>query len=201
MMKTSRYLMLAALLCGSNVQSDEVTEQIDAARGAYESGELRNALQTLQFAEAKIQEQITDRVLTLLPDPLDGWEAEAATSESGGMMAAMIAGTAISRRYFKQEGPEVEMRIMADSPLISMMTMMLSAPMMMQADPNSRVYSHGRNRGMIKNDKESREVEITLMVGSRILIQVTGRNGADQEAVEAYLKALDIDKIEKGLLG
>ena len=93
------------------------------------------------------------------------------------------------------------MRIMADSPLISMMSMMLSAPMMMQADPNSRVYSHGRHRGMIKNDKDSGEIEITLMVGSRILIQITGRNGANQQAVEGYLKALNIDEIEKGLLG
>ena len=106
-MKISRYLMLAALLGASNVQADEVTEQIDAARAAYDSGELRNALQTLQFAEAKIQEQITDRVLTLLPPPLDGWDADAATPESGGMMAAMITGTTISRRYFKQDGAEV----------------------------------------------------------------------------------------------
>ena len=152
--------------------ADEVTDQLNAARKAYESGELRSAVQTLQFAVASIQEKINLSLLELLPEPLDGWNADEPQAQSGGM-AAMIAGTNLSRRYYRDDGAEVDISITADSPLLSMMTMMLSNPMLMQTDPGTRVYTHGGQRGMIKHEKDSDVWEISLMIGGKIMIQVT----------------------------
>lgn len=180
--------------------ADEVTDQLNAARKAYESGELRSAVQTLQFAVASIQEKINLSLLELLPEPLEGWNADEPQAQSGGM-AAMIAGTNLSRRYYRDDGAEVDISITADSPLLSMMTMMLSNPMLMQTDPGTRVYTHGGQRGMIKHEKDSDVWEISLMVGGKIMIQVTGRGIKDQEDVEAYLEAIDLAAIEKTFSG
>ncbi len=180
--------------------ADEVTDQLNAARKAYESGELRSAVQTLQFAVASIQEKINLSLLELLPEPLDGWNADEPQAQSGGM-AAMIAGTNLSRRYYRDDGAEVDISITADSPLLSMMTMMLSNPMLMQTDPGTRVYTHGGQRGMIKHEKDSDVWEISLMVGGKIMIQVTGRGIKDQQDVEAYLEAIDLAAIEKTFSG
>jgi hypothetical protein len=180
--------------------ADEVTDQLNTARKAYESGELRSAVQTLQFAVASIQEKINLSLLELLPEPLDGWNADEPQAQSGGM-AAMIAGTNLSRRYYRDDGAEVDISITADSPLLSMMTMMLSNPMLMQTDPGTRVYTHGGQRGMIKHEKDSDVWEISLMIGGKIMIQVTGRGIKDQQDVEAYLEAIDLAAIEKTFSG
>jgi hypothetical protein len=180
--------------------ADEITDQLNTARKAYESGELRSAVQTLQFAVASIQEKINLSLLELLPEPLDGWNADEPQAQSGGM-AAMIAGTNLSRRYYRDDGAEVDISITADSPLLSMMTMMLSNPMLMQTDPGTRVYTHGGQRGMIKHEKDSDVWEISLMIGGKIMIQVTGRGIKDQQDVEAYLEAIDLAAIEKTFSG
>ena len=180
--------------------ADEVTDQLNAARKAYESGELRSAVQTLQFAVASIQEKINLSLLELLPEPLEGWNADEPQAQSGGM-AAMIAGTNLSRRYYRDDGAEVDISITADSPLLSMMTMMLSNPMLMQTDPGTRVYTHGGQRGMIKHEKDSEVWEISLMIGGKIMIQVTGRGIKDQQDVEAYHEAIDLAAIEKTFSG
>ena len=188
-------LALAVALAAGAAQADEITDQLDAARGAYESGDLRGAVDTLNFAVAAIQEQITQGLLKLLPEPIAGWQADPAESESGGL-ASMITGTNLSRRYFRDDGGEVTLRLMANSPMLPMLTMFLSSPFMMQADPTTKPYSVKGQRGMIKQGTDG-SVEATLMVGNTILVQAEGSATAGQEAVQAYLEALDLDAIAR----
>ena len=156
----------------STARADEVTDQLDTARKAYEAGELRSAVQALQFAVAKIQEEINASLTGLLPRPLEGWTADEPEAQSGGI-AAMIAGTTLTRRYHRTDGAEVEINIIADSPLLPMMTMMLSSPMLLQSDPNTKLYTYDGQRGLVEHEKDSRRWEIKLMVGNKILVQIT----------------------------
>jgi hypothetical protein len=200
-MTSSRPIALALVAALTQpVLGDEVTDQLDAARKAYESGELRNAVDTLNFAIAKIQEQVTARLLQLLPEPLPGWQADAAQSESGGL-AAMITGTNLSRRYYRPDGAEVNLSLMADSPLLPMLTMFLSSPFMMQADPGTKPYSLKGQRGILKHSPDSNDYEASLMVGNRILVQGKGSGVTDEKAVQQYLEALDLDAIQKAFGG
>ena len=163
--------MALALSVAAPAGADDITDQLDTARTEYDSGDLRKAVQTLQFAVASIQEKINLDLLKLLPEPLDGWRADEPQAQSAGM-AAMITGTNLTRRYFRDDGAEVEISIMADSPLMPMMTMMLSNPMMMQTNPDMRIYNHNGQRGMIQHEKDSDRWEISLLVANKILVQV-----------------------------
>ncbi|MGE5154997.1 MAG: hypothetical protein ACM3ST_13400 [Bdellovibrio bacteriovorus] len=192
--------LAATLACAQSALGDEVTDQLDAARKAYESGELHAAVDGLNFAVAKIKEQVTARLLQLLPQPLPGWQADAAQSESAGF-AAMITGTNLSRRYYRPDGAEVSLSLMADSPLLPMLSMFLSSPFIMQADPGTKPYSLKGQRGMLKHSPDSNEYEASLMVGNRILIQGKGSGLTDEKAVQEYLEALDLDAIQKALGG
>lgn len=180
--------------------ADDITDQMDTARTEYESGELRKAVQTLQFAVASIQEKINLELLKLLPEPLEGWQADEPRAQSAGM-AAMIAGTNLTRRYFRGDGARVEVSIMADSPLMPMMTMMLANPMMMQANPDARIYNHNGERGMIQHERDSDSWEVSLLLASKILVKVDGSGLPDRESVEAYLKAIDLDAVRKAFGG
>lgn len=185
-----------ALLLGASAGADEITDQLDSARAQYDAGELRKAVQTLQFVVAGIQERINLDLLKLLPEPLAGWQADDPQAQSAGM-AAVITGTNLSRRYFRDDGSAVEISIMADSPLIPMMTMMLSNPMMMQTNPNNKIYTHAGHRGMLEHEKDSRNWSISLLVANNILVKIDGEGLNDKQGVEAYLEAIDLNAVQK----
>ena len=192
--------LLLTLAIATGAQADSVVDQIDAGRRAYEAGDARVAIQALQFAIAEIETELSKRQLELLPKPLPGWTADDPVSETGGF-AAMIAGTNLSRSYRNEaSGAGVQIGITADSPLLSMMGMMMSTPMLMQAQPGSSAYTRSGFRGMLEKD-ENGDVKITLMVGTRILLQAQGSGGASREELEAYLDAMDLGNLEKALLG
>jgi len=194
-------LALTALLTiTATARADEVTEQLETARKAYDSGDLRVAIDTLNFAVAKIREQETARLLILLPEPLPGWQADPAQSETAGL-ASMIAGVNLTRRYFRQDGGEVTLNLTADSPLLPMLTMFLASPFMMQADPSAKPYAYKGQRGLIKHDPQSRDYEVTLMIGNRILVQGKGSGLPDGAAVQQYVESLDLTAIQKAFGG
>jgi hypothetical protein len=185
-------------LASHSAHADEITDQLDSAKQAYESGELRRAVETLNAAVAKIQEQITAALLKLFPPALEDWTADEAQAQSGGL-AAMITGTHLSRRYVRSDGAEVNLTLMADSPMMPMMTMAISMPFMMQANPDLKSYTLKGERGMLEHSTGSQDYKVTLMVGSRLLVQGEGSGLQDSAPLDAYLQALDLDAIQQAL--
>ncbi len=178
--------------------ADEVTDQLDTGRQQYAAGELRKSIETLNFAVAKIQEQITAGLLKLFPAPLDGWNADEAQSQSGGI-AAMITGTTLSRRYVRDDGAEVTLSLMADSPMMPMLTMAISMPFMMQSNQDLKTYSLKGERGMMEHTAGTQTYKATVMVGSRLVVQGEGTGLDDAAPLEQYLQALDLDAIQDAL--
>lgn len=177
------------------LRADDITDQLDAARAAYQRGELQASVRDLQFVIGAIQEQINLSLLKLLPEPLTGWTAEDPQATSGGV-ATMITGTNLSRAYRRQDGAHLEINLTANSPFLSMMTMMLSNPMMIQSDPNSRLYSYAGRRGVIRHGKDNGSLEINLVGSGNLLIRITG-TGITKADAEAYLQAMDLAAVEK----
>jgi hypothetical protein len=175
-----------------------VTYQIDEGKRLYEAGELRKSVETLNFAVAKIQEAITSALMTLFPEPAEGWTAEAAEAQSGGI-ASMITGTHLSRRYVRADGAEVTLSMMADSPMMPMLTMAISMPFVMQANEDMKTYSLKGERGMMEHTPGSQTYKATVMVGNRLLIQGEGNNLPDVAPLEQYLQALDLAAIQQAL--
>lgn len=199
MIKHIQMLWLAAGIgLAGSIQADEITDQLDAARKAYETGELRTAIETLNFAVAKLQEQMTANLVKLLPEPLPGWTAEAPESQAGGM-AAMITGTTLTRIYRREDGAEITLSLMADSPLMPMLTMAMSMPFVMQNNPAMKTYSFKGYRGMLEHAADSADYEITLMVGNRLVIQGKGSRLDDSKPIEAYFETLDLEAIQTAL--
>lgn len=178
--------------------ADEVTDQLDAAKQAYEAGELKTAAETLNSAVEAIRAQITAGLLTLFPPPLDGWVADEAQSQSGGL-ASMLTGTHLSRRYIREDNAEVTLTLMADSPMMPMLTMAISMPLMMQANEDLKTYSLKGERGMMEHTPGSQTYKVTLMVGNRLLVQGEGSGLADAAPLEQYLNALDLEAIQNAL--
>ncbi|WPL15899.1 hypothetical protein Thiowin_00828 [Thiorhodovibrio winogradskyi] len=192
--------LLLLLFSAQPGAADPVTDQIDAALRAYQSGEPKVAIQALQFAAAQIEEQLAEQRATLLPEPLAGWSAEVADSTSGGLIG-LLTGTNISRHYRQdRSGAQISITVTADSPLLTMMNMLMASPMLMQAEPGTKPYSFGAYRGMLQSDGAG-DIQLSLMLGTRILLQIEGSGGATKDMLEAYLKAMDLPALEKALIG
>ncbi len=175
--------------------ADDIRDQLDAARAAYERGELQTSVQGLQFVIAAIQEKVNQSLLKLLPEPLPGWTAEDAQATAGGM-ASMIVGTSLSRHYQREDGASLDISLMANSPLLPMMTFMMSNPLMLQSDPDSRLYTYAGHQGIIQQKHDPSGWEISLMGAGNLLIRVSG-TGIQKTDAEAYLKALDLMAVKK----
>ena len=199
--QTLPHAALAVILTlATAANADEVTDQLDAARKAYDAGDLRATVDNLNFAVAAIKGLESARLLKLLPEPLAGWQADPAVSETTGL-TSMIAGINLKRRYFRPDGTEVTLSVIGDSPLLPMLTMLLSSPFMMQADPGTKPYSLKGQRGIIKHDPKSDEYETSLIIGNRLLIQGKGSGLTDGTAVQQYMEALDVGAIQKAFGG
>lgn len=197
--RTTRLLLITSLaLTVTQVHADEILQRLETAKQAYQAGELKRTLDTLNEAVSKVQEQITGELLKLFPSPLEGWQAEPAQAQSGGL-ASMITGTHLSRRYTNADGAEITLTLMADSPMMPMLTMAISMPFLMQSSDEMKTYSLKGERGMLEHTPGSRAYKATVLVGNRLLIQGEGSGLDDQASLDAYLLALDIEAIQAAL--
>jgi hypothetical protein len=188
-----------ALAGGADGLADEVEDQVDLGKQLYQEEDYRGAVEELQYAISQIQEKLNEEYMALLPEPLEGWRADEAQAQTAGM-AMLGGGTQISRDYFPQDGKgQIQVQIIADSPMLTAMSMMIGNPIMMQGDRSTKPYRKGRIKGMIKENGNN--IEITLLLANRILVVVKGTRVESTEPVEAYLDAMDLRAIEKAFLG
>ncbi len=192
-------VLAAAALCSSPAGADEILDRLDAARRFYESGQYRSAVDALNFAIGQIQERLAAHLIRLLPEPLPGWTADAAETQTAGL-AAMITGTTLSRRYRRGDGAEIELNLAVDSPLLPMLTAALSLPVVMQSTPNMRPYAFKGQRGLLEHAPGSQDYRLMFVIDNRLLVQAKGQGLNDPQPLEAYLERLDLDAVRAALI-
>lgn len=184
-------VLLAALLVATSAVADEITETIEGALSAYQKGEYKAASEDLGYAQQLIRQKRGDSFKQYMPVPLTGWtmgEIDVQTATA----AMMGGGTTLSTTYHKGEG-EVAIEMVADSPMLQSIAMMLSNPMFATAD-GGKMIRIKRHKAVIKYDKNGRSGEIKIVIDNRILVTITGTNVTEEE-LTAYAKAIDYDAL------
>ena len=182
-------LALAAALPAA---ADEITDQIHEALRLYEAGDHQAAAGELEMAAMQIRQLRAGAVSDALPAPLSGWEGgEIETEAMPGM--AMGGASAASREYTKGRA-EVEVQIMADSPMMQGLAMMLSNPMILANSGKKLIKVHG-NKAILDYDAEDQRGEMQIVAGT-VLVTVDGHH-VTQEDLQAYAEAVDYGLIAK----
>lgn len=193
---TAAVVVAATLFTALPVAADEITDQINNGLKAYESQDYKTALEELKFATAQIQELANQQNAAILPDALPGWTAEDIQNDTGAMVFA--GGGSMMSREYRKDSEEVTLEIIANSPMLNMMSMMINNPMMMASDPKTKPYRFGKLKGMKRVD--GGETEITLVMAGQVMIKATGRGLTDPQVLETYLGKLDMDRIRDAFL-
>ena len=124
-------------------------------------------------------------------------EATKLLAEQPGAMVFAGGGSIMSREY-RKDSEEVNLEIIANSPMLNMMSMMINNPMMMASDPKVKPYRFGKLKGMKRIDGS--EIEITLVMAGQVMIKAVGQRLSDPKVLEEYLGKLDMDRIRDAFL-
>ena len=189
-------VLMAGLLLTAPLTADEISDQISSGLKADENQDYKIALEELKFATAQIQELANQQNAALLPDALPGWTAEEIRNDTGAMVFA--GGGSIMSREYRRDSEEVQLEIIANSPMLNMMSMMINNTMMMASDRNTKPYRFGKLKGM--KQTEGGEIEITLLMAGQVMIKATGSQLEDEAVLEEYLGLLDMDRIRDAFL-
>jgi hypothetical protein len=188
-MRALRILLTAAAFAAPlpAFAADDILDAIDAARKAYQAGDMSNAKQSIDMASQLIAQKNAEAFSALLPAALSGWKAEKAQATAVG--AAMFGGaSAASRTYRNAKDDTVEVSITGDSAMIMQFGPMLNNPAM--AGAMGKLIRVGDQRAIQTNDGD-----IMMMVANKILVHVQG--SADGPSKLSYAQAIDVAKLSK----
>ncbi len=191
-------LLTVPFLMAVPTWADEITDQIQMGLKAYEEKDYRTAVDELKFVVALLEKLKNDQNLKLLPDALEGWKTVESNNKDNQMAMAMMGGGTSMKGKYVRDNEVVRIEILANSPLLSMMTMMISNPAMMAGEKNTTPFRYKRSKGMKKRD--GNKLEITIVVAGQIMIKVVGNNLKDEAVLKEYLDAIDMAKLKGELL-
>ncbi len=172
--------------------ADDIEDSIKEALQYYESGEYKDAVESLNYASQLIQQKKGKGLESFLPEPLKGWSAQKASSQAAG--AAMFGGGITVERKYTKDSSSISISIITDSPLMQGMMMMFSNPMFAASD-GGKLERVGRQKAIVKFDPNSRQGEIKIVVANRYLVLIDGRE-ISMEDMKEYAKAIDFKKLK-----
>ncbi|WKE65597.1 hypothetical protein PVT67_18340 [Gallaecimonas kandeliae] len=178
-------LASAAFTC----QAGEIDDAIKAAQDAYQKGDLSNAAGQFEYAATLIRQEQGQQLTKLLPQPLDGWQAEEAQNDSTSG-AIMGGGIQVSRVYRKGDDVSLELTLFKDSPMMQAMMGIFSNPGMAVMAGYKVKKVKGVN-AMLKPD----DMSLSLMKGT-LMVQLQC-DGCQEPDLLAYANLLDLDAMAK----
>ena len=184
---------LALLLaCSTDLLADDVSDQIDEAVKAYEKEDYNTAITALDSASTLIRQKKGELVSKLLPEPLDGWQADEGKSSAAGS-GMFGGGISAEKRYTRKTENKTEtitISITTDSPLIQTMGMMFSNPMFMGQD-NKLLVINGEKA--IANERDN---SLTAMIANKVMVKIDGNKQVAADDLKEYFKSIDFKAIK-----
>ena len=209
-MKSLFTISILALICIQSYAQDQIEEFIQEAQTFIAQKEYKQAQLSLQDAINEINTLIAGQIAEALPNEINGLTSSNEQTMVGGGMGIVGGGLQITKSYQHPSKAEnnAELVLLANSPLLSSMTMFLANPAMLGEGYKSvRV---GTNRAIMKTEmqdyymdngssKQIRSSEIQIPL-SQTMITINARGFASEQEELAFATKLDIAKL-KVLLG
>jgi hypothetical protein len=183
------------VLSSFSAHADDVEKQIESAAQAYRAGHHRQAIQQLDSAIAQIQELLNRQLLTLLPDPPLGWQAQEGKIQTG-PMTVKGKGVHLVRTY-RRESEQVQIEMIANSSMLSALHVIFNDPAMLAGNPNTQPYRYQNYPGMLKKQNDS--LEISLLIGQQTLLKLKGDQLQNSDVLGVFLESIDFKRIEEML--
>lgn len=170
-----------------------VLTTIKEATRQYEAGDYTGAASNLDYAAQLVRQHKSERMKSMLPEPLVGWEGKEANAQALG--AAILGGGVTVSRAYKKGSSTLSIEIVSDSPVLQSVLMMVNNPMFAGAG-GGRLETIKGQRAVLKYDSAKKTGELFVVVASRFLVTIKGRPAAKEDLL-AYGEAIDYQVLEK----
>ncbi|HLP08578.1 MAG TPA: hypothetical protein VK178_10460 [Opitutaceae bacterium] len=190
MKQALRILPALALLAVASVRADDVTDNLDAAKEAYDAGNFSQAITSLDAANQFIRQKKAELVAKLLPNAPKGWEASEAQTEAAA--SSMLGGGVTATRNYNRGESSVTMKIQSDSAVMQY-AMMFNNPMMLAASGAKLETINGQSVS-VAFEKGGNSGNIKAVVDNRYYVEIEG-NGVTDDDLRTFAKALDFAKL------
>lgn len=187
-------LLLVAVLHTSVLHAeDNVLSTIREATRQYESGDYTGAASNLDYAAQLVRQQKSERMKSLLPEPLSGWEGREANAQALG--AAILGGGITVSRDYKRGTSSLSVEIVSDSPVLQSVLMMVNNPVFAGAGGGKLENLKGQ-RAILKFDSGKKSGELYVVVDGRFVVTIKGRQVTREDLI-AYGEAINYTMLEK----
>ncbi len=204
-MRTNILLFIAVMTGLSAMGQSQAETFIQEAQDYLVKKEYKQAQLSLQDAINDINMLLAAQVAEVLPDEINGLVSDENEDINTASMGMIGGGMQITKRYQHpgNKANEAEVQILANSPMLSSMSMYLSNPGMMGSEYKSvRV---GATRAILKTEmqeyyddngsaKKIRSTEIQIPL-NQTLITLNARGFATEQDELAFAVKLDLEKI------
>ena len=174
MMKLTTAFLALGLSAGAAL-ADDVTDALDAAQGAYASGNLNATAAQITAASKAVLALQAAKLAGFLPEAPEGWTREIDMSATEAMALSGIVGNMVEARYSDAGGNSFTLSLTADSPMVAQMGGMLGNPQMM-AMMGKLVKVSGQ-------DMLEQSNALSARIGGRVLVQASGMESAVMQTV------------------
>lgn len=171
---------LVLMLATQPAFADDFTDVIDEALEAYSDGDLAGARNSLDYARQLLDQKKTSTLKSFFPAPLPGWEVQETRGDRAGAVAML--GGAYAGAHYTDGSQEVEISLIADTPMMQQLDMIMSHPLLGQ--PGARMIRIQRQNGYVTSDSK-----VIFLVNNRYLVTFEGN--ADEDTKIAYAESFD----------
>ena len=172
---------------------DTVLSTIKEATRQYQAGDYSGSASNLDYASQLIRQKKSEKMKDLLPEPLPGWDGKEASAQALG--AAVLGGGVTVSRDYTRGASTISVEIVSDSPVLQSVLMMLYNPVFAGAG-GGRLETVKGNRSVLKFDSGKKSGELYIVVASRFVVTVKGRQVAREDLL-AYGEAMDYRVLEE----
>ena len=172
---------------------DTVLSTIKVATRQYQAGDYSGSASNLDYASQLIRQKKSEKMKDLLPEPLPGWDGKEASAQALG--AAVLGGGVTVSRDYTRGASTISVEIVSDSPVLQSVLMMLNNPVFAGAG-GGRLETVKGNRSVLKFDSGKKSGELYIVVASRFVVTVKGRQVAREDLL-AYGEAMDYRVLEE----
>lgn len=187
------FLLVLVLHAAVIRADDNVLSTIREATRQYESGDYTGAASNLDYAAQLVRQQKSERMKSLLPEPLSGWEGKETNAQALG--AAILGGGITVSRDYRRGNSSLSVEIVSDSPVLQSVLMMVNNPVFAGAGGGKLENLKGQ-RAILKFDSGRKSGELYVVVDGRFVITIKGRQVAREDLI-GYGEAINYAMLEK----
>ncbi|CAA7614203.1 hypothetical protein [Magnetospirillum sp. UT-4] len=159
-----------AIAVGAAAAADDVPARLDAAKAAWARGDLPRTARELDAVLTQVHERLGRAFAETMPPPPPGWTAEKPEVQGLGQVGG---GLSVSRAYTHNEST-LNASLILDSPAVEAAAALLANPAATAAQPNVKRVKVGADEALMRYDPITRSGEITLVLGTRVLLEIEG---------------------------